>query len=117
MPVAYTTDTPLTVPAHAFNADGVASLILTGASYGGGYWTINACHGPGDNPTIIGTVETNQTTDPEEAAAAALAWVKDECAHVGLKVAHYVNHSDRYGPAERPYFTTAQVLIVDKDWK
>lgn len=112
----YITDEPLNVPADAFNADGIATLILTGGRYGG-QWLINVCHGPAENPDIIGSVETDVTTDPDEAAAAALSWVREECVRTGLKVAHYVNHNDRYGPAERPFFTLAQVLLVDKDWK
>lgn len=113
--VGFATRQPLQVPTSAFNQDGIAALILTGTRYAG-EWMINACIGPGDNPDIIGSVDTERTDDPDTAAETAVAWVSSECARAGLKVAHVVNHNDKYGPNERPYFTTSQVLVVDKDW-
>jgi hypothetical protein len=113
--VAYSSAVPLRVPPSAFNGDGIAAVILTGTRYGG-EWVINACIGAGESPTVIGSVETGRTDDPDVAAETALAWVAEECARLGLTVAHVVNCNDRYGPDERPYFTTSQVLVVNQDW-
>jgi hypothetical protein len=79
-----------------------------------GEWLINICHGP--EFKILGSVWTSATDDPRAATNAALGWLRDECARLGLKIAGIKDHNDQYGPDERPYFTTSQVCIVDKDW-
>lgn len=105
------TEEALAVPAEAFNADGIAAILAAGSRYGG-RWRINIVHGE----EAIGCVWTDVTDDPDDVAAAAVEWLRDECARLGLKIVQVESFNNQYGPNERPYFTTSRVLIVDKDW-
>jgi hypothetical protein len=109
-----TTHVELKVPAEEFNDDGLATLTLTGQRRGG-QWSISAVGEIG----VLGTVRIDlaATEDPDVAAATAKAWVDAECEHLGLKCVGYRGHNSEYGDAERPYFTTAQVVLADKDWE
>lgn len=111
----HTHQQPIPAPADAFNGAGIAVLVATGTRYGG-EWLVNLLYGPAENPAILGAVWTEATDDPDVAAATVAAWLAVELPALGLKVAGFVSHNDRYAPAERPYFTTSQVCVVDKDW-
>lgn len=112
--VGFFTAEPVTrPPADQFNADGIAVAFATGTRYGG-MWAVNLCIG--DNHTVIGSVETDFTEDPEVATATVEVWLNQELPKAGLKVAAYVSHNEKYGPQERPFFVLVQVCIVDKDW-
>lgn len=114
-PVGFSTNQHLAVPADAYNPDGLASLVVAGARYQE-EWVINICYGPGHSPQVIGSVRVERTTDPDVAADTAKAWLDQECEQLDLKVVQHVNHNDKHGPAERPYFTVAQAVVADKDW-
>jgi hypothetical protein len=114
-PLTYTTEQPLDLPATAYNDNGIAVVVLAGSRYAG-EWKVNACIGAGDDATVIGSLGTGKTTVTDAVVTASLAWIAGECERLGLKVVHTENDNHRYGPAERPYFTCARALVVDKDW-
>lgn len=114
--LGFTTDQPLAqLPTARFNEDGIAVLILTGSRYGG-EWSLGLL-GPDDQDNPIASVRTDKTEDPDVALLAGIAWVREQAATIGLKVAHAASQNHRYPADQRPFFATAQVVLVDKDWQ
>lgn len=104
---------PLTIPDEAYNADDIATIVVTGTSYGG-TWNMNAIstHLPPDDAKPIGDIEVDDAPRrPDLALAAAHQWVRQSCAEAGLTLGHFSDLNGTYGPDEAPFFSSGQFLI------
>ena len=111
MPLSYRVQVPLTIPDEVFNTDDIATVLVTGARYGS-HWILNAIpfiEGMAQEP--IGKIETVPDERPDMAIDTAYIWVNDACVKTGVRIAHFVNKNDAYGPDEAPYFASALFLI------
>ena len=109
MTLDYETVQDLAIPDTAYNADGIATLVLTGGSYGG-MWVMNAIVLGEEEPS--GSIETAEAPRrPDLALDAAEDWVGRECARLGVALRLCVSKNDQYGPGEAPFFTTGLALV------
>ncbi|MFJ4342661.1 hypothetical protein [Streptomyces sp. NPDC088915] len=109
----YTVVQPLQIPDAAYNGDGIATLVVTGTSYGG-IWVLNAIstHVPPDGAESIGEIETEAAPrQPDRALEAAQDWVRTTCDEMGIALGHFKDLNSHYGPDEAPFFTGGQFLI------
>ncbi len=105
----YAVTRELDLPDAAYNADGIATLVLTGASYGG-MWMMSAIVLGDDEPS--GSIETAEAPRrPDLALDAAEDWVGRECARLGVALRLCVSKNDQYGPDEAPFFSTGLALV------
>lgn len=94
---------PLTIPDEAYNADDIATIVVTGTSYGG-TWKMNAIS--------TGDIEVDDVPRrPDLALAAAHQWVRESCAEAGLTLGHFSDLNGTYGPDEAQFFSGGQFLI------
>ena len=115
MPLAYSVRRPLDIPAEAYNRDDIATIVVTGGSYGG-RWILNALstHEGSDPTKSLGEIETVEAPDqPDQAVDTAVVWVNDFCVKNGVKLAHFENKNSEYGPDEAPFFAAA-IFLIDK---
>jgi hypothetical protein len=112
MPLTCEVRETLTIPDDAFNEDGIAPLLVTGTRYGAGHWLLLALplHGPHEKEHV-GEIFTEKDERPGMAVDTAYIWVNDACVKAGMRVAHFANRCDAYGPDEKPFFAAAFFLI------
>lgn len=111
--LAYTVAQPLAIPGEAYNADDIATIVVTGGSYGGS-WVLTALstHLPPGEGQPIGRIETGQAERrPDLALDAAHRWIRESCDETGLVLGHFKDLNDHYGPDEAPFFSSGQFLI------
>lgn len=113
--LGYTVTAPLNIPADCFSDKGVAVLLVTGGAYDG-HWVMNALPiflegGISDQP--CGSIETDPADrQPDRTLTAVRAWMDDYCEGTPFAVTLFKPLNDRYGPAEAPFFSSAQVAIA-----
>jgi hypothetical protein len=113
MTLDYQVTEPLTIPDAAFSANDIATLVVTGGSYGG-MWALNAIstHTSPDQATAIGSIQTDDAPQrPDLAVEAAEAWMREECERLGFKLAHVANQNHVYPPDQAPFFAGIMFLI------
>ena len=102
----YQVEEPLELPGEAFNDDDIATIVVTGGSYGG-MWVMNAIstHTPADQAAALGAIQTEDAPRrPDLAVEAAEDWIKEECKRLGYKLAHSASQNHTYGLDEAPFF-------------
>ena len=115
-PLGYTVEKPLNIPAELFDKQGFALVMITGASYGDGWWLLNALGIGMDGLALdepVGSIETDKAPrQPDRALTAARVWLGEYCAGTpfGIPVFEPLNH--HYGPDEAPFFTSARVVVA-----
>ncbi|MFJ1839032.1 hypothetical protein ACIOJ9_34855 [Streptomyces sp. NPDC088175] len=103
----------LSVPEQAYNADDIATIVVTGESYGGA-WGLSAIstHLPPDEATAIGRIETAEAPRrPDLALETAQEWIRSSCTEAGLVLGHFKDLNGTFGPDEAPFFSSGQFLI------
>ncbi|GGS84271.1 hypothetical protein GCM10010156_48590 [Planobispora rosea] len=113
MPLAYTTHQPLEIPADAYNDDDIATIVVQGARYGGQWMLTAVWFRSNGSSDLIGKIQTVPSTDPDLVVNTAFVWVNDACMTSGVKLAHYENRNNAYGPEEAPY-RAAAVFLIDR---
>ena len=127
MPLPIASHEPLSIPESAFNADGLAVIMLPGGRYGGN-WLIKVVDASTpDSPAKQPAGEFWTSADdrakralendpgyPDRAIETAFIWLAGETKRQGLRVAGFENFNREYGPAERPYFCLARAVVANK---
>lgn len=113
MPLAYEVREPLVIPDDAYNADGIATICVTGGRYGG-HWMLHALPAGGEQKSkSVGEIFTEADPRPDMAVDTAYVWVNDACVRAGVKLALVRNLNDQYGPDEAPYFAGG-IFLIDR---
>lgn len=108
-PLEYQVTEPLDIPPGAYNTDDIATLVVTGGSYGGA-WVLAAL--PLGTETRIGEIETAEARrQPDRALKAAEDWIRVECTRLGVHLALFENKNAAYGPGEAPFFATGLAFV------
>lgn len=121
MPLPIADADPLNIPESAFNADGLAVIMLPGGRYGGD-WVIQAVNAGGDQQPA-GKIRTsvdgrrkqvleNDPGYPDRAIETAFIWLTGEARRQGLRVVDFECLNGRYAPAERPFFCLARGIVA-----
>lgn len=116
MTLRTTTEQDLALPENAFNDDGLAVLFISGGRYGGN-WAMRAALTAGGEPcgqfwVLRGPGDSSADPRyPDRAVAAAIGWLKAQCALKSWRMLASENLNAEYGPGERPYFTLARAVI------
>jgi hypothetical protein len=112
MPLTYEVRKPLEIPGDAYNADDIATILVTGGRYGG-CWALSALPVRDGEPekTKIGEIFTERDERPSMAVDTALIWVNAACVQAGVRLAHVKNLNDSYDAESAPYFASAMFLI------
>jgi hypothetical protein len=111
MPLTYEVCEPLVIPDDAYNADGIAAIIVTGGRYGG-CWSLSALPAGGPQQgQPVGEIFTEKDERPSMAVDTAVVWVNEACVLAGVKLAHFESLNYKYGPDEAPYFASAMFLV------
>lgn len=99
--------------------------MLSGGRYGCD-WTVNATAGAdGGSLGVLGQFQTsiddrrkqalqNDPGYPDRAVETAFIWLMSEAPKHGWRIVAFESFSDRYGPAERPYFCLARAIIASE---
>ncbi|HEY5987167.1 MAG TPA: hypothetical protein VIV12_12455 [Streptosporangiaceae bacterium] len=125
MPLDYTS-TALDIPASAFNADGLAVLLLQGGRYGGD-WVIHAVpfQPKADREDSYGRLDTFTPSDqallsdpryPYLAVESAFIWLNDQARQRGWRVVAWECLNAHYGAQERPYFCAARAIVTNQSF-
>jgi hypothetical protein len=115
---------PLNLPARAFNADGLAVLMLTGGRYGGdwamGFAPMDA---PGD---ICGELRTeagdrkgvllSDPGYPGRAAETAFIWLLAQAREHGWRLVAWECMNSVYSPPEAAYFVAARAIVANESF-
>jgi len=103
----------LNIPDEAFNKHDIATIVVTGGSYGG-EWMLNAIsmHTSPDEATAIGKIRTGKAPErPDLAIVAAASWLEEECTRQGLSLRVFKDKNSDYSPDAAPYFAGCLALI------
>lgn len=113
MPLPYHVTTDLDLSQLVYNADDIATIVVTGGQYDGD-WALNAIPFDGGRPAgdAIGSIMTERAGHgPEMAFDTAYVWVNDACVKAGVKLVHAADKNDERPAEERPYFATGLFLV------
>lgn len=113
MSLAYYDVDPLAIPDEAFDANDMATLVVTGTTYGG-EWVMNAIsvHTSPEDATAIGSFETDEAPGrPDLAVEAAKAWMTKECERLGLTILTAQDQNHTYSASDAPYFAGISFII------
>lgn len=112
MPLAYEVTQPLMIPADAWNADDIATILVTGGRYGG-QWALRALIVADGKPAeaCVGEIFTAADNRPSMAVDTALIWVNDTCAKTGVRLAGFNNLNHTYDAGSAPYLASALFYI------
>lgn len=119
MPLDHRTITPLEIPNAAFNADGLAVLLLRGTRETG-TWVIQAAAGGevglGQLQTLI--PEQGGFLDdphyPDLAVETAFIWLNEQARRQGWRVVSWECLNAYYDPEERPLYCAARAVVVNR---
>lgn len=106
--VPYEVHRPLAIPDGAFRSD-VAVVFVFGTRYDGSRWALGAQEGP--RAELLGEIKAGGRS-PEDAANAAVKWIRDHCASSGLELLRVENYNDRYPEDQRPYFSLVRFMVA-----
>ena len=106
--VAYDVHCALSVPAHAFNDEGLVAVFVHGARYADGRWSISLQTGP--NRTRLGEIRTADC-GAEHAAEASVSWVRDYCAAQGFVALQVEDLHESYPEDLRPHHSLVRLLL------
>jgi hypothetical protein len=121
MPLAVASAEALNIPESAFNADGLAVIMVPGGRYGGD-WSIRFV-GPDDAkcgeiftsaPDRSKQVLQSDRAYPDRAIETAFTWLVGQAREQGLRVAGWECFNSQYAEAERPYFCLARAIVASK---
>jgi hypothetical protein len=114
MPLTYQENQPLVIPVDAYNADDIATVLVTGGRYGA-QWALKALPVYDGKPrdVVIGEIWTAKDERPDMAVDTAVVWVNNACVHAGVKMAHFDNLNSTYDAESAPYFASA-IFLIDR---
>ena len=121
MPLPVASAEPLNIPEAAFDANGLAVLMIPGGRYGGD-WSITFS-GPGhvNCGTLLTAVDERRKQElltdpgyPDRAIETAFTWLAGETRKQGLRVVGFECLNSQHSPAERPYFCLARAIVASK---
>ncbi|MEU9965449.1 tyrosine-type recombinase/integrase [Streptomyces malaysiensis] len=100
--------TPLVIPESAWQGD-IAVFFAHGAQRSGDRWTIGAQTQPDSD--VLGMI-TLAGRGQDDAANAAVKWIRDHCTANNLELVRVENFSDRYPEEQRAVFSLTRFTIV-----
>ncbi|WP_369258927.1 tyrosine-type recombinase/integrase [Streptomyces sp. R35] len=103
--------TPLLVPETAWQ-DGLATLFAHGARQSGNTWAVGAQTRPDSD--LLGMV-TLTGRGQDDAANAAVRWIRDHCVANGLELIRVENFNDRYPPEQQADFSLTRFTVGRPD--
>jgi hypothetical protein len=119
MPLDHTTITPLEIPNAAFNADGLAVLLLRGTRETG-TWVIQAGAG---GEVGLGQLQTfipeqggflDDPHYPDLAVETAFVWLNEQARRQGWRVVSWECLNAYYDPEQRPFYCAARAVVVNR---
>jgi hypothetical protein len=127
MPLPIARQEPLDIPESAFNADGLAVIMLPGGRYGGN-WLIKAVDASTPDKATrqpAGEFWTSLDdrnlraleSDPaysDRAIETAFIWLVTQAGERGWRVVAWECFNSQYGEAERPYFCLARATVASE---
>ncbi|MFE0255149.1 tyrosine-type recombinase/integrase [Streptomyces sp. NPDC059010] len=105
--IAFDIRTPLEVPEETWQ-DGLAVLLAHGARQPDGTWAVGAQTRP--DADLLGMV-TLTGHSQDDAANAAVRWIRDHCAANNLELVRVENFNDRYSEEQRPDFSLTRFTV------
>ncbi|TFE55559.1 hypothetical protein E3E14_05310, partial [Streptomyces sp. ICN441] len=106
--VPFQVRTPLTIPEAARQND-IAVFFAHGARQSGGTWAVGAQ--PHPDPDLLGMI-TLAGRGQDDAANAAVRWVRDHCSASGLELVRVENFNDRYPEEQRTDFSLTRFTVA-----
>lgn len=121
MPLPVSRQDPLDIPGSAFNADGLAVIMVPGGRYGGD-WSVSF-RGPADAEygSLFTSVDDRRKQAlesdpgyPDRAIETAFIWLAGQAREHGWRVVGWECFNSQYGEAERPYFCLARAIVASE---
>ncbi|MFC7817676.1 tyrosine-type recombinase/integrase [Streptomyces sp. NPDC057367] len=106
--VPFQVRTPLTIPEAAWQND-IAVFFAHGARQSGGTWAIGAQ--PHPDSDLLGMI-TLTGRGQDDAANAAVKWVRDHCSASDLELVRVENFNDRYPEEQRADFSLTRFTVA-----
>ena len=103
--------TPLLVPETAWR-DGLATLFAHGARQSGNTWAVGAQTRPDSD--LLGMVALTGLGQ-DDAANAAVRWIRHHCVENGLELVRVENFNDRYPPEQQADFSLTRFTVGRAD--
>ncbi|MDQ0990775.1 tyrosine-type recombinase/integrase [Streptomyces sp. V3I7] len=109
--IAFDVRTPLKLPETAWQ-DGLAVLVAHGARQSAGTWAVGAQTRP--DADLLGMI-TLAARGQDDAANAAVKWIRDHCAANDLELVRVENFNDRYPEEQRADFSLTRFTLGGAD--
>lgn len=106
--VPFEVRTPLAIPERAWRGD-IAVFFAHGARQSGDTWAVGAQNEPDSD--LLGMI-TLAGRGQDDAANAAVKWIRDHCASNGLELVRVENFNDRYPEEQRADFSLTRFTIA-----
>ncbi|MFE7780579.1 tyrosine-type recombinase/integrase [Streptomyces nigrescens] len=106
--VPFKVRTPLVIPERVWQND-VAAFFAHGARQSGDTWAVGAQTQP--DADLLGVISL-AGRGQEDAANAAVKWVREYCAEHDLELVRVENFNDRYAEEERAYFSLTRFTVA-----
>ncbi|OLZ66537.1 hypothetical protein AV521_26915 [Streptomyces sp. IMTB 2501] len=106
--IPFTVSTPMEIPAEAWQGD-VAVFFAHGARQSADTWAVGAQ--PHPDADLLGMI-TMAGRGQDDAANAAVKWVRDHCAANDLELVRVENFNDRYPEEQRTSFSLTRFTIA-----
>ncbi|GAA0935490.1 MULTISPECIES: tyrosine-type recombinase/integrase [Streptomyces violaceusniger group] len=106
--VPFQVRTPLTIPERAWQGD-IAVFFVHGARQSGDAWAVGAQTQPGSD--LLGMI-TLSGRGQDDAANAAVKWIRDHCTANDLELVRVENFNDRYPEEQRAGFSLTRFTIA-----
>ncbi|MEU3533906.1 hypothetical protein AB0E70_20270 [Streptomyces murinus] len=106
--VPFQTRTPLAIPARAWQND-AAVRFAHGAGQSGDTWAVGALAQP--DTDLLGMI-TLAGRGKDDAANAAVKWVRDHCTAHELELVRVENFNDRYPEEQRAAFSLTRFMVA-----
>ncbi|MGW8951546.1 hypothetical protein [Streptomyces sp. NPDC055709] len=109
--IPFNVRTPLEIPETAWRGD-IAVFYAHGARQPGGIWAIGAQTQPDSD--LLGMI-TLAGRGQDDAANAAVKWIRDRCVANDLELVRVENFNDRYSEEQRSVFSLTRFTVGRSD--